>query len=217
MNEYLYEHSRNSAWQFLVRVGARQFPVKLAPICNSLHIRLRSYQTTSNLLERMGLSKLMTETEGFIYYANREYTIFYDASRPVLEQRVTLAHELGHIALGHIEQGAFMLENRMSMEENPLDEEAADAFAARLLAPACVLHFARITTAEQIEQTCQITSEFAQYRAQRLANLEERNAALLEEQSNGYFFRNKLEEDVYRQFKDYIKLVTNQDSPKEAL
>lgn len=215
MNQYLYQQSRDSAWQFLVRVGAQELPVKLAPICNFLHIRLCRYQAVSELLQKMELTQLIKEAKGFINYERGEYTIFYDDSFSAPQKRVTIAHELGHIVLGHVVHAAFTQKNRLAKKCRPLDEQAADAFAARLLAPACVLHFARITTAAQIEEVCQISHEFAQYRANRLADLKQRDAALFKEHGKGCFFRSELEEAVYVQFQDYINII-NPDFQKEA-
>lgn len=62
-------------------------------------------------------------------------TIFLNARRPVVRQRFTLAHELGHHVLGH----ARSVDDAQALAADgggqPLDERCANAFAAELLIP----------------------------------------------------------------------------------
>ena len=68
-------------------------------------------------------------------------------------------------------------------------------FAARLLAPACVLHELGITSAEKIAKVCNISITAAKHRAERMQILEKRNA----------WYRSPLERQVIKQFENYIK------------
>lgn len=89
-------------------------------------------------------------------------------------QRFTAAHELGHIMLGHV--GKYKLVNREpSPNDNPI-EQAANVFASRLLAPACVLWGCNIHTADEIAVNCKISRQAAEYRAARMEILYKRNA-----------------------------------------
>lgn len=62
-------------------------------------------------------------------------TIFLNARRPVVRQRFTLAHELGHHQLRH----ATSVDDARDLVEDagtqPMDERCANAFAAELLVP----------------------------------------------------------------------------------
>ncbi len=77
----------------------------------------------------------------------------------------------------------------------PADETEADMFAARLLAPACVLWGINAVTPEQIATACDISRTAATYRAERMDLLRKR----------GKFLTSPLERQVYKQFEDYIK------------
>lgn len=75
------------------------------------------------------------------------------------------------------------------------DETEADMFAARLLAPACVLWGINAQTAEQIATVCNISREAAKIRAERMEVLRKR----------GKFLTSPLERQVYQQFESYIQ------------
>lgn len=212
MEYYLYRQSRDTAWEILLRTNARQLPVKLNDICKLLEIRLCSYDTGQEILEKLGLLQITEQTDGFTYHETGGHIIFFDTSQPVSRQRFTIAHELGHIVLGHVARGYYTVYNYEPRKSDAPHEQAANAFAARLLAPACVLHFARISTASQIAQACQISMQAAQYRAERLALLETRNEDFIKKFGKGCFFRSALEEAVYNQFLDYIH-ATNHNLP----
>ena len=74
-------------------------------------------------------------------------------------------------------------------------EQAANRFAADLLAPACVLWGLDLHQAEDIARVCKISIQAAQFRAERMEILYQRNKFLL----------HPLERAVYRQFEPYIK------------
>lgn len=76
---------------------------------------------------------------------------------------------------------------------NPIEQEA-NVFAARILAPACVLWGINARTPEDIMRICNISREAAEYRAVRMIELYKRNK----------FLTSQLERRVYMQFQDYI-------------
>ena len=106
--------------------------------------------------------------------------------------RFTVAHELGHIFLGHL-----LYENKKyrTFIMNDDTESEANVFARDLLAPACVLHELGITAAEDISTLCNISLESATYRAERIKELEKRNA----------WYIHPLEIKVKKQFEEFIK------------
>jgi Zn-dependent peptidase ImmA (M78 family) len=107
-------------------------------------------------------------------------------------QRFTVAHELGHILLGHA--GKYELVNREpSANDNPI-EQAANVFASRLLAPACVLWGCGIQMAGQIANMCDISQIAAEFRMARMAKLYAR----------GKFLTSPLERAVFAQFESFI-------------
>lgn len=110
--------------------------------------------------------------------------VFDDRMRPT-RIRFTIAHELGHILLSH----------PMADGREQIEEKDADMFAARLLAPACVLWGLGAYTTEQISRYCDISYAAAELRAANMYKLQKRNK----------FLTNSLEKQVYAQFLHFMK------------
>ena len=116
------------------------------------------------------------DNDGFSYIKDGKAYIFVSKNSSVQRQRFTAAHELGHLILGS-------------------DEQEANVFASRLLAPACVLWGLGVTDAQQISQYCDISLQAAEFRMERMRELYARNK----------FLASPLEQKVYEQFDSYIK------------
>jgi Zn-dependent peptidase ImmA (M78 family) len=86
------------------------------------------------------------------------------------------------------------VENREPTGAERVEERQANQFAARLLAPACVLHEIGALTPEEIQRVCGISHQAAAFRAQRMLELE----------SRGKFYAHPLEKEVLTQFSSYI-------------
>ena len=112
--------------------------------------------------------------------------------------RFTIAHELGHILLGHElsdSRGHF----RTASDRREPAEKQADEFAARLLAPACVLWALELYEPADIMRVCDISAEAAGYRAERMKVLRDR----------GKFLTSPLERQVFEVFKPWIEQQKN--------
>lgn len=180
MDYKIYQQSRDAAWQLLIDMNISELPVRVTKICKELNILVRRYEPTD-------------DTDGYCYKMNNQYIIFINKNISIRRQRFTAAHELGHIVLGHI--GKFTLTNREPSENDNPTEQAANVFAVRLLAPACVLWGLGVTSAEQIAKVCDISMQSAEFRMKRMTELMERNK----------FLTSPLEIQVYQQFEEYIK------------
>lgn len=66
------------------------------------------------------------------------------------------------------------LKNHEPADGDATVEQAANVFASRLLAPACVLWGCGVHTPEQIAALCSISLPAARFRAARMAELYER-------------------------------------------
>lgn len=175
-----YQKSRDLAWEVLLHEKVTRLPVKPGQLCKQMGIRVMYYDFQNG---KDGESTII-DGEPWIFIAN---------GKPVQRQRFTCAHELGHILLGHV--GEYELVNREpSRGDNPI-EHAANVFAARLLAPACVLWALNARTPEQIAILCDISLRSAAFRAERMEILYQRNK----------FLTSPLERQVYDQFKDFIR------------
>lgn len=180
MNYKLYQQSRDAAWTLLRDLKIRELPVQVSDICQELGIPLKLYIPPD-------------DNDGFCQMRCGLPYIFISSQVSPVRQRFTAAHELGHIILGHI--GKYELVNREpSATDNPI-EQAANVFASRLLAPACVLWGLNITSADQIAKVCKISMPAAKFRMERMKELYQRDK----------FLTSSLEREVYEQFEDFIK------------
>lgn len=179
-----YKNIRDAAWQALLDFGCDHLPISLSDICDKLEIVL---------LDNTEAQELRPTESGVALKQNGVWYIIFDDTDSRGKQRFTIAHELGHILLGHALKDGYY--TRRSNIVKPEDETAADMFAARLLAPACVLWGINAVTAEQIARVCDISLTAATYRAERMNLLCKR----------GKFLTSPLERQVYEQFKNYIQ------------
>lgn len=195
MNYRDYQTARDAAWRILLDCGVDRLPVDLNAICKKLKIRLFSYCAATKLIERANLEEAVRRTDGLAFYWHGTPVILCsDVVRP---QRAafTIAHEIGHIVLNHVKPGAVTTVNREPSPGDAPEEQAANQFAARLLAPACVLWGLGIHTPEEIMELCRISRQAAQFRADRMKELYRRDR----------FLTSSLERRVYRQFQSFIE------------
>lgn len=179
MNYRDYQNSRDAAWRLLIDCDICTLPVMVTAICHQIGVRV--------------LRDKELDAPGKTMILRGQPCIFIRPSGLLARDRFTAAHELGHIVLGHI--GRWPLINREpSPTDNPI-EQAANIFAARLLAPACVLWGCKVQTAEEIQALCQISRRAAECRMERMKELYHR----------GRFLSSPLEREVYHQFEEFIK------------
>lgn len=175
-----YQYSRDAAWRILIDCHATELPVRALAICQALGIPVRR-------------TSLTDAPEGRSVALNGRPVILLAEGPSPERRRFTLAHELGHIILGHVGRVG-LLNREPSPEDDPL-EQAANVFASRLLAPACVLWGCNVQSAAEIAQLCGISQTAAQFRWERLQLLYQR----------GKFLTSPLERQVYAQFRPYIE------------
>ena len=177
-----YQKSRDLAWEILYREGIRTLPVDVLSLCKSMGVAVREYDEPR---PEVG--------DGFSCFVQGVPTICVRAGQGNGRRRFTIAHELGHILLGHV--GRYRLVNREPSPHDDPVEQAANVFAARLLAPSCVLWGCRVSSAAEIAALCDISRVAAGIRWERMQLL----------LSRGKFLTHPLERRVYRQFEAYIK------------
>lgn len=175
-----YISSRDLAWKVLLDGNVRVLPVKVSALCRTLGISMKLYGG--------GEGK-----DGESMILSGQPLILVSKEKPVQRQRFTAAHELGHILLGHVEEGRPAHRGPLPAD-SPIEREA-NVFASRLLAPSCVLWGCGVDSAEDIMTLCDISRQAAEFRWQRLQALRER----------GRFLTSPLERRVYERFEEFIK------------
>jgi Zn-dependent peptidase ImmA (M78 family) len=194
MNYDNYRKIRAASWQTLLDCHIEELPVKVSAICETYGYTLRSYSAGIEMINALGLGKQCTISDGFAVMHKGRFYIFYDDKCTLGRQRFTIAHEIGHIIVGHLHEGDHSTVNEEQHDGESETERQANQYAARLLAPACVLNAIKCITPEQIEKTCQISRASAEYRSMRMHELVKRNRFLID----------PLEKMVIKQFEPYI-------------
>ena len=147
-----YKDLRNAAWQTIIDFNIRSLPIILSDITDRLEIKI---------LNDSDVKELNMGERGATLKFNDNWYIVVNDTESVQVCRFTIAHELGHILLGH------MLTDKVkyrTFEKRDEEEQTADMFAARLLAPACVLHELHAITVEEIAKVCNISMSAAKNR-----------------------------------------------------
>ncbi|MDD6447205.1 MAG: ImmA/IrrE family metallo-endopeptidase [Ruminococcus sp.] len=185
MNYGQYKNARNASWQCLIDYKINSLPVKVSWIVKQSNIAL---------LKNSAVNLLSKNESGTTLIQNDKFYIIYADGQSHQRCRFTIAHELGHIFLGHL-----FNKNGKGFLTTDDTESSANVFARDLLAPACVLHELQVLTAPEISQLCNISLEAATYRAERMKELERRNA----------FYLHPLEKQVKEQFAEFINKKKN--------
>ena len=190
-----YQNARDAAWKILLDCKIDRLPVDLNLICRVLGVRTASYQSAEALIRRRKLSDIITCSDGLSLFVEDTPIILYNKACSPERIRFTVSHELGHIVLRHVAPGTVTTANREPSPNDDPQETAANQFAARLLAPACVLWGLDLHTADEIAGVCHISIQSAEFRESRMAVLYARNR----------FLSSPLERRLYQQFLPFIK------------
>lgn len=190
-----YQNVRDAAWKILLDCEVDRLPVNLNAVCRKLKIRVLTYGQNARMIERANLSQAVQRTDGMTFYLGETPIVLFDEKVLPARAKFTVAHELGHIILGHVKPGSVTKMNREPHPEDAPEEQAANQFAARLLAPACVLWELDIHTADEIMALCHISRQAAQFRANRMEELYRRNR----------FLTSPLERKVHQRFQHFIR------------
>lgn len=179
-----YKKARNASWQALIDNRINSLPVDIIKVALDNDI---------TLLKNSDAKKLAIDEVGISIFDGGQWFVVYDDSLPLGRKRFTVAHELGHIFLGHPLIAGYRY-TRISAPNLPPTETEANIFASRLLCPACVLWGLHLRTAAEIADCCEISIEAASIRAERMSELYKRKK----------FLTNPLEKQVFEQFRGFI-------------
>lgn len=180
-----YTNARNAAWQCLIEYNIGSLPVPVLRIAKTAGIKVIKNSEANWLLPNESGASIISGNQWYIVYNDR-------CSHQ--RCRFTIAHELGHIFLGHELKKRGHLTHTFKDSESFAEQEA-NIFASRLLAPACVIWALDLHTPGQIAAICDISHTAAEYRSERMKILYNRNKFLI----------NPLEKAVYKNFYGFIK------------
>lgn len=180
----IYKNIRDASWQCLIDYSISKLPVDLLSIARAADIKI---------IKNSDVGELSQSENGISLFESRKWYVIYDDTSSVARSRFTIAHEFGHIFLGHkLQKGHYA---RTFDTSRPKVEREADSFAAHLLAPACVLWGLNLHTPQEIASACNISLAAAKIRAERMAVLYDRDK----------FLTSPLEQKVYEGFRKFIE------------
>lgn len=177
-----YQNVRNATWKILIDQHISELPVPVVQICHKLGIKVKY---DPKLTDKINSGQSMI--------INGKPYILVAPDCPLKRMRFTIAHELGHIILGHV--GEYQLINRAPSSSDNSIEQEANIFASRLLAPACILWGCKVQSPEEISKLCDISLSSAEHRYERYCKLLRRNR----------FISSPLERAVFEQFSNFIQ------------
>jgi Zn-dependent peptidase ImmA (M78 family) len=177
-----YKNIRNAVWQVIIDYNITELPVSVNQLSKQLDIKI---------IKNSDIHELKQGERGITMEIDGKWYIVFDDTESVPVCRFTIAHELGHILLGHMltqktKYRTFAIRDEL--------EQSADMFAIRLLAPACVLHELQVLMVDDIARLCNISKISAGFRAERMQILEKRSK----------WYSHPLEREVYKNFEDFI-------------
>lgn len=163
-----FARAQQAAYALLVECGAHTLPIDPLALIKSLDLPIHalSYQelrANTDCADPLNLRKEHVEAKTLKLRGSSPYMIVYDAESPERRLRWTIAHELGHILLGHLteyEDTALHLGGLSESAYQVLEVEA-HWFAGILLAPHALLAAYGITDRWDIERLCHISDEAA--------------------------------------------------------
>lgn len=198
-----YQQARDTAWKALIECGISSLPVNAKAVAGHLGVEILPLPEGD-----AHLTQLLKKPGGgccrSLRIRGKWHIFFRPGTLDDSHFHFAVAHEIGHILLRHdthsLSPGVRTFqsrENEGDVIEDPLElsDYAADIFAIRLLAPACVLHALGLTNKEEITLRCGLPPRAAALRAERMGLLRERNL----------FLSHPLERKVHEQFLPFIR------------
>ena len=146
--------------EFILKEGINRLPVRFETL-KSIFLKydyiVASYKEANDIIEICKLRK-HTKYNAFMFVEpkNNIKMILYKDELSTSDKLFSLAHELGHIVLGHTYCG--VLEQNF---KNTDQEREANIFALQLLAPTCVLKAKRIKSVEDIQKETLLDQQHA--------------------------------------------------------
>ena len=181
-----YREARNTAWRALLQLPEKRLPVDAEGLARRLGMEVLPFPRYTEEPKLYGfLEKAGEGPCRSLRIRGRWHIFLRDGMLDDAGRRFAVAHEMGHLLLGHETRSlspgvrAFAsLENSGDVLDDPesLEDYAADIFAVRLLAPACLLHEMHIDQPGRIAALCGLPPRAAALRAERMDILNERDA-----------------------------------------
>ena len=176
-----YYEVRNQAWRCLLENKVSSLPVDVKKLLDK-HCILQTFTQAKPVFEGILEEGIFTSCECFTIFYKGKNIVIYNDELEITDLNYALAHELGHIYLSHYQN------------QDQAYEKEAEAFAARVTAPLCVLRACKVADKEEVSCLCEIPLRIAENRFERMKAIQERDKYLTSE----------LERKVLANFEEFI-------------
>lgn len=177
-----YYFLRDLAWKFLIKHQVSAMPLNLDQIAKEEGWVLCGYEKFAKVADINQNDLILWKGDGFTINFEGKILICFNQNKPEERVRFTIAHEFGHI----------LLHSKIKPEDL---EKEADMFAARILAPLCLIKALNVADPRKLSKIFKISQNAAAKRLRRCVELE----------SRGKFFTNKYEIKFFKQMKGWLK------------
>lgn len=140
----VYKEIEENASRLLRDYGDDLLPIDVFELARRLNITLIPF---SQLKGKTGTT---FEKDGCSLCNNGKFTIYYNDDQPIVRQKFTIMHEIGHIRLGH-------------KTDSDLAEQMANHFASYALVPLPLVYMRCCKNAKMIEEIFGVSLQCAQY------------------------------------------------------
>lgn len=185
---------KDAVQDFLLKSNIDSLPIDVITLAKDNNWIVISYAQCPDVIKKE-YEEIMYTNWGFTILYKNNYIIFYNNKINLNLQRLTIAHEIGHIVLNHFQ------------EFDPITQEKeANYFAVNLLAPMCILYICGAYTKNDIVSLCGIGHNVADKLSQKMIqknyiNLTNKEIKILEKFDN--FIKN------YKNRQDFTKVYKN--------
>lgn len=130
---------------------------------DSKNIPIKVRALNSQTLNASGQASLENTQDGYVFFCD------YNSDEISYRNRFTIAHELGHVLLGHVNEGNPRERDTTFGNYNPV-ERAANIFAAELVMPEMKVRelFGGASSVQQLSEIFGVSNAAMSYRLQNL-------------------------------------------------
>lgn len=152
------DYIRNIAYQILIDTGANNLPVTIDDdTLRRMGIMVNTIENCAEMLHAMGID---SQERGFTVLFDGKPCVLYSQRLSYSQRNHVIAHELGHIVLGHVTTRNIVGYSD-DLDENRDQEIEAMRFANALLAPLPILQLIKPHSAGDIESVTGLPLERA--------------------------------------------------------